>query len=72
MTTNTSFLQNIVNVVRSPQGESLDAKVSLFAFVIQLVVLVINKTLLKNHEVESLIFSEIGAIVFLEFLDLLD
>ena len=62
-------IKNMVQIIRSPQHKSLVAKVSLFAFVIEIVSIVINRTLLVKHLLASLLLSEVALCSFLVFWD---
>lgn|SRR5215212_5226467 len=70
MTTNNSFAKNIIQIIRSPRHKSLVAKVSLFAFVIEVISIFINKTILNNNTIPSLLLSEISAVLFFGLLGL--
>jgi|KBSSwiStaDraftv2_1062776.scaffolds.fasta_scaffold284934_2 hypothetical protein len=63
-------IKNMVQIIRSPQHKSLVAKVSLFAFVIEIVSIVINRTLLVKHLLASLLLSEVSAVLFFGLLGL--
>lgn len=70
MTTNSVSTKNILEIIRSPRHKSLVAKISLFAFTIEVISILINKTVLNNDTIASLLLSEIGAVVFFGLLGL--
>jgi len=70
MSTNKTSLQDLLIRIRSAQQKNLVAKISLFAFALQLIATIIDDTLLDRNTIESLILSEISAIAFFGFLGL--
>jgi hypothetical protein len=61
----------LIDNLRSPQKESLAAKISLLAFALgMLLPILLNNTLFKDNAATSLISSRIGAIIFCGLLGL--
>ncbi|HAV76614.1 MAG TPA: hypothetical protein DCX53_04590 [Anaerolineae bacterium] len=56
--------------VRSHHNKYLSAKLSLSAFALQIIVISINRQLLTENELASLLLSEVGAIAFFGILGL--